>query len=286
MIWFLFAFLTAFFESLKDIASKKTLATSNEYIVAWSWMFFPAFFLLPVLLVQGIPPIQPNFWMAVIAGGITNTIAFNLYTKALKASDLSITVPMIAFTPIFLLVTSPLIVDEFPEPLGIVGIMLIVAGSYILNLKEKHKGFLAPYKALIRERGPKLMLGVAFLWSLGANIDKVGIQNSSAICWIVAITACMTLFMTPIMLWHTKDKRMIVRHAPGMTLIGICSTLVSLCQMTALMMTLVAYVIAVKRTSILMSVVSGYLIFHEKGIRERLPGTLIMIAGILCITLS
>jgi len=55
--------------------------------------------------------------------------------------------------------------------------------------------------------------------------------------------------------------------------------------MTAITMTLVPYVISVKRTSIVMSVLSGHIIFKEKGLVERLSGVAIMIAGILCITL-
>jgi len=46
------------------------------------------------------------------------------------------------------------------------------------------------YTTFITERevnkGSQLMLGVAFLWSFSANIDKVGVQNSSTIFWAIA----------------------------------------------------------------------------------------------------
>ena len=56
--------------------------------------------------------------------------------------------------------------------------------------------------------------------------------------------------------------------------------------MTAINLTLVAYVISIKRTSTIMSVFAGYLVFKEKGVKERLIGTVIMIIGVLFITLS
>ena len=96
------------------------------------------------------------------------------YMKAIKASDLSITVPMLTFSPLFLLITSPLTLGEFPNLFGLFGILFIVAGSYMLNIKQRKEGWLVPFKALLSQNGPKFMLIVAFLWSISANFDKIG----------------------------------------------------------------------------------------------------------------
>jgi len=40
MTWIIFSTLTALFESLKDVASKRGLQQLDEYIVAWSMIFF------------------------------------------------------------------------------------------------------------------------------------------------------------------------------------------------------------------------------------------------------
>jgi uncharacterized membrane protein len=285
MTWLLFALLTAFFESLKDITSKRTLRLANEHIVAWAWMALPVPFLLPVVLLQGIPPLGDQFWVALISSGIANTLSLTLYLRAIRVSDLSLTIPMIAFTPLFLLATSPLIVGEFPSGAGVVGILLIVVGSYVLNIKERGKGWAAPYKALLREEGPRLMLVVAFIWSINANIDKVGVLNSAPIFWITAADAMSALFLTPIMLWQTKDRSDLSQNLSPLLLIGFFGAMVGMTQMTALSMTLVAYVISVKRLSILMSVLSGYLIFKEQGVRERLIGGGVMLTGVVVISL-
>lgn len=286
MTWFLFAFLTAIFDSLKDIASKKTLREVNAYVVAWAWMFFPVPFLFVATLIQGFPSVEPRFWGIVFATALTLMLSFILYTSAIKISDLSLSIPMIAFTPIFLLITSPLMVGEFPAPSGLFGIVLIVAGSYVLNIKEKRRGLLAPYRALIYDKGPKMMLGVAFLWSITANLDKIGIQNSSPFFWVMTLNFCTSMLMLPIVLWKTRDLTEIPRNVGKLTLIGFFISMVAMTQMTALTMTLVPYVIAVKRTSIVLSVLAGHIFFKEKGLQERLTGVLIMIAGVVFITLS
>ena len=53
--------------------------------------------------------------------------------------------------------------------------------------------------------------------------------------------------------------------------------------MTAVSLTNVAYMIAVKRTSLLIGVLYGHLFFREPGIRHRLPGALLMVAGVALI---
>lgn len=54
--------------------------------------------------------------------------------------------------------------------------------------------------------------------------------------------------------------------------IGLFNALTSIFQMTAISLTLVVYVISIKRTSAIMSALFGHLIFKEKDIGERLMG--------------
>jgi drug/metabolite transporter (DMT)-like permease len=292
MLWVLFALLTAFFESMKDVASKRSLggfrgvSSIDEYVVAWSLRAFALPFLLPLLLFVGIPGLGTEFLLALLVGGGLNVVATILYMKAIKASDLSITVPMVTFTPLFLLITSPLIVNEFPSAFGIIGILLIVIGSYILNIKNKGDGLMSPIKSLLREKGPRLMLCVAFIYSISSNFDKVGVLNSSPIFWIISVNVFVMLFMLPILYMKSgREVKQIPANIKSLLPIGLFSALLLTFQMTAITMTLVAYLISIKRTSAIMSVMFGALFFKEKNLRGRLAGAVIMVLGVLLITL-
>jgi len=286
MVWFIFAFLTALFEATKDVFSKKSLKDIDEYVVAWSLPFFALPFLLPLLLFTKIPVLGEQFWLALFTGGSLYAITLILYMKAIKSSDLSITVPMLTFTPLFLLITSPLIVGEFPSIFGLIGIFLIVMGSYLLNINKKSRGYFAPFKALLKEKGPRLMLIVAFIWSITSNIDKIGLQNSSPLFWVIAVDAFVALLMFPLCKSRGNGKtHQIHANLRALLKVGLFGGLTSVCQMTAISLTLVAYVISIKRTSAIMGVFFGYLIFKEKGIRERLVGVIVMVLGVLFITL-
>lgn len=286
MQWIIYSFLTALFESLKDVLGKKSLEKCNEYIVAWALRIFALPFLLPLLFFTEKTVPRDSFWVALLAGGTLNLITTILYMKAIKASDLSVTVPMITFTPLFLLLTSPIIVGEFPPIRGIFGILFIVLGSYLLHLKKNKQGFLAPFKAIILEKGPRYMLIVAFIFSITANIDKVGIQSSSIVMWAIAIHIFTIITMFPVV-WiaarpsmHQLGKQMKI-----LTSLGLINALKYIFQLAALQFTLVAYVISIKRTSAVLCVIFGVLIFKESGLKERLTGSIIMLVGVLLITL-
>lgn len=286
MIWLVFAILTAFFESLKDVSSKHSLRSLDAYIVAWVANIFAVIFLIPLLLLSGIPTIEPQFWVALIIGGSLNVISFTLYIRALQIADLSLTVPLVTLTPLFLLVTSPLIVQESSTFADAIGILLIVVGSYVLNLRERHNGYFAPLKALVRNRGSRFMLMVAFIWSITSNFDKVGVIHSSPLFWSTALYSYLAVGMFPIAVFNSRHKfNQILPNLKPLMIIGLFHAIAITFQMIAVTYAFVTQVIAVKRMSALISVLFGHFLFHERGLRERLTGAAIMVTGVIVITL-
>ena len=286
MLWVLFALLTAFCESMKDVFSKKSLREIDVYFMAWSLRFFALPFLLPILFFIEIPVLNQAFYGALLVSGSINVLTTYLYIKAISQSDLSITVPLLTFTPLFLLITSPIIVQEFPGTYGLIGILFIVTGSYTLNLKEKNKGFLAPLRALVNENGPKLMLAVAFLWSISSNFDKVGVQNSSPLFWAIASCTYVSFFLFPLMAFKSQNNlEVLPKKVMSVLPAGFFTAFTIIFQMNAINLALVPYVISIKRTSVVMSVVFGYLFFKEKDLKQRLTGSFLMIIGVLLISL-
>lgn len=286
MTWLILGIFTAFFEAVKDVFGKQNLKKSDEYVVAWSLAFFSVISLSPWVIYTGIPALNTQFWIALLIGGSINAVTAILYIKAIKVSDLSLTVPLVALTPLFMLLTSPLIVGEYPNFFDYIGIFLIVTGSYLLNIKEKSQGYLAPFKALLKEPGPKMMLIVAFLWSITSNFDKIGVKNSSPIFWLFSLFGTMSVLILPILLHKTPNpSRKILKQLPMLAAMGFFNAIGVLFQMQALTLTLVVQVIAIKRTSVLMGVLFGHFIFKEKDIQQRLLGAGIMIFGVFVISL-
>jgi uncharacterized membrane protein len=284
MNWLLIAFLVPILQSILDAFIKKSVHQVDKYVVAWAFSFFGMLTMLPLLISQGIPEIGKPFWIAFLISGIINIVTVILYMKALEKSDLSVTIPMVTFTPVFLLVTSPLLVGEFPPLIGIVGVVLIVTGSYLLNLTKKKEGIFTPFKALLKQPGPRLMLLTAFLWSISTNFDKIGVQNSSSFFWTFMIFLVMSVGTTPFML--RKVKKVHAKQFALLAPLGVVAGVTGALQLTVINYLLVVYVISIKRLNALLGVVFGWLFFKEKGIKERFLGAVVMVLGVFCIALA
>ncbi len=294
-MWFFFASLTALFEACKDATGKQSLKTLDEYSVLFSFMAVGALIMLPILwLSGGIPTLEPNYWWALLVGGSLNILAFTLYVRAIKIADLSLTVPLVTLTPLFLLVTSPLIVREQPTPADAVGVILLVIGSYVLNLKASNpqsaitpQNPLDPLFAMISNPGSRLMLCVAFIWSITSNFDKIGVVNSSPLFWAMSLFTVIAAGMIPFVFWRKSSAGIepLLLHWRLLGVTGGFNAIAITFQMLALTMAPVAQVIAVKRMSALLSVLFGHFFFREKGLRARLLGAGIMVSGVVIMSL-
>lgn len=286
MIWFILSLLSALSQSCRDLFSKRSLQYLNEYTIAFAQWFFSLPFLSFTLFFVEIPNPDITFWLVVLVSSGLISMASILYIKAIKASPLSLAVPMLAFTPLFLLITSPLMVGEFPSLLGVAGIFLIVFGAYVLSIKDVRTGYLGPFRALAREKGPRLMLFVAIIYSIHANLAKIGIQHSNPLFFSTVRNVFASCWLLPLMLSRLRSSVREIRISLKVTLaIGWFNALMFIFVSLAMELAIVPYVISVKRMTIFFSTLFGYFFFNEKRIVERFVGALIMVLGVVLMSI-
>lgn len=286
MTWVALMISAAFLQAVKDAFLKRAMNDVDVLTATWSYCLVTSVLLAGLLPGTGFPVTGARFWWLALVSGVFGGLNLVLYITAVRASDLSITLPMLALSPLFMLLTSPVMIGEFPDPAGLGGIMLIVAGSYTLNIRRLSHGVFAPFQALLDNKGARLMLLVSFLWSLFANVDRMGIDVSAPIPWVFSTYFATTLFLTPLVLWRTVRPLAQIRRHPGkIAAAGLCEAVSLAFQMYALTMTLVPYVIAVKRLSAVFGVLIGAFVFKEQGLSERLFGAALMVAGVFFIAL-
>jgi len=284
MPWTILALLTACFESAKDAAGKLALRGTDPLQAAFAWRLLALPVLLPLLAADGWPVLTPGFWPALAVGGGLNLVSSLLYMRALAAGELALTVPLVNLTPALLLVTSPLLVGEYPTPAGIIGVVLVVGGTLALHRGQGPGGVGAALRNLVRHPGSRSMLLVAGIWSITANIDKLGVRSSSPLGWAVAIDVFITLGLLPFLGRRSRTAAPLPRSALLAT--GLAGGLTLACQMAAISLTQVPYVIAIKRSSTLLSVLWGRWLFGEARLGPRLLAVLVMLAGVWLILLA
>lgn len=288
MIGFLLAFGTAISEALKDITSKYNLHHIDEYTAAFSMHLVQSLLLLPIILYLGFEAMSLRFLIALLASSVLQLGVILLYFKAIKRSELSVTVPLITLTPLFMLLTSPIIIGEFPSALGVVGIVLIVVGTYISNMSEDPKKIFAPFVSLIRNQGSRYMLLVAFIWSITANIDKIGVEETSPLYWAFSKDFVILIYMIPILMWKSKKPflQMNNRKWP-LLMVGFFKSTSVVTQMFAIQFILVPYVISIKRASSVFIILFAFLYMNErKNFRNRMAGIIIILLGLGVIAIS
>jgi drug/metabolite transporter (DMT)-like permease len=320
-VWILLTLLTAVCTSLRDVAQKQAGRRADPVVVALGVAAVPAVGLGAIALALGPPSLGAGFGLALLVSGGINIVATPLVVWALQRSDLSLVAPLTSLTPLFMIATGAVVLGEMPDARGVAGVAIIAAGAYLLTLTDPAAGPLAPLRALLRDAGARAMLLVAFLYSFSATFDKVGTQASSPIVWAASIHVVVAVVMAPLALRRlvrAAERRGRVQpprgwargeggspatvpanavplrawHPAGtfgpllaILLAGTFTAIAAAAQMTALTMTLAAFVIAVKRTSTLFSVFLGHSVFGEENIRARLLGAAVMLGGFVVLVL-
>jgi drug/metabolite transporter (DMT)-like permease len=90
---------------------------------------------LPLLLV-GLPPAYFEFWLNMAICGVLAAAADVLLVKAVQLTDLSVLGPVNAYKAVVSIVPGIVLLGEVPSAAALVGIGLIVAGSYFLVDRE------------------------------------------------------------------------------------------------------------------------------------------------------
>src|SRR3990167_9024482 len=173
MLWVIYSLLSAFTFSTADAFTKKASDGIDRNILTLSRFLYGAPIALLMLFFAQIPRIDAGFWsvMAVIIP--LEILAWILYIKAIRESQLSLVAPIISFTPVFLVATSFLIIGELPSLSGLAGILLVASGAYILNFKTLRHGIFDPITSIFREKSSLYMLIVAFLFSITSTLSKI-----------------------------------------------------------------------------------------------------------------
>lgn len=280
------AFGVALIKGVQSIYQRRNALGTDEFVTAWASRAFGLPVIAIALFYQGIPNLSTEFLLYIIPQGLVIAATSLLIAKAYKESDASIVTPMFALSPILVVGTSFLILGEIPTLRGLLGIIFITFGAYILKIRGS-KTLLEPIRKLWSERGVQLILIVILIYSITANIDKIGVKQSSAIMWPFAIYFLSSLFLMPVMMKKSDDWRSKIKSDwRPLVLLGALGGGSIILQMMAFEITNVSYVVAIKRLSIPITVIFSFFMLNEKdSFRERITGSALMIIGALLISI-
>jgi len=286
--WVLIALCSAMGDALRDLSAKRVLTKENSLLFTWLIFALPLPAIYAADYLCGVPQPAPGFYGALLTALPLEILAQILYMQALRLSPLSIVAPLLALSPVFMLAVPYLLIGERISLLAGTGVLLIASGAYVLNAGTVKKGFLEPFRALLRERGAVYMCLVALLFSFTATLSKKAIMLSSPLHYMAVYWTGIVVGMIPLLFftyrgsWPKTLGNGAVRKALLPALIFVASVFAAAYAMS---ITKVTYVTTVKRLSVLFSILLAGMILKEESISERLAGGALMITGFALIVL-
>lgn len=284
MLWFELSLLTALLSAVESALAKKFFADLDPWTMSAYPMLYAFPLFLGILLCTDGPAPDPAFWTTLALLLPLNVAGYLLQMRAIQVSPLSLTMPFLAFTPVFAIVTGNLIVHETPSLGGIVGILAATAGGYVLNLHPGRQSLWEPVRAIWRERGSLYMLGAAFLYGFTGVLGKKSVLEADPLRAAALTFTCLSA-LTLILLGlggRLRPARLLSRPGAGLIVAGVLTAHI-LAHYFAVSLTQTAYMLSIKRLNGLFSVGLGWWLFREQAVGYRLAGAGLMAAGSLLI---
>ncbi|WPR76972.1 DMT family transporter [Algoriphagus sp. NG3] len=255
------------------------------------WVNFLTYLLLTLACCLSLPFIEirtlnKGFWIYSILGGIFGAMGNGLLVKALHKGDLSILGPINSYKAIVALIFGVFLLGEIPNIWGIIGIGIIIYGSYmVLDTTEER---FTP--ALLKNKEIQFRIGAMILTAIEAVFVKRVIISSSPTLAFYSWCAFGAIFSFIILVVFQIRIKENLQHLTRNTLykllfLGGCIATMQLSTNFVFERMDVSYALSLFQLSIIVSVFLGYRFFREKDIRKKIIGSAIMIVGSVMIIL-
>lgn len=225
-------------------------------------------------------------WYYGVIAGIFGAVGNGFLVKALQGGDLSILGPINSYKSVVGILIGIVFLHEIPSIWGIVGIALIIYGSYFVldTMKERFSW------NLLRNKEIQYRIWAMILTAIEAVfIKKVILYSSTTVsfifwCWFGALFYFVLLFFFKVSL--IKEIRQVKLHhfmTYGFLVLSIGTMQYTTNYVFSHMN--VGYALALFQLSTIISIVLGYRIFKEQNIKKKLLGAVIMVVGSVMIIL-
>jgi len=229
-------------------------------------------------------------WYLPLAGGLFQALYCYLMGRGYECGDLSHVYPLArGLAPVFIALVAWPLLHERLAVAGAGGIALVVLGSLALNSTGA--------RDLLNGNSLRSLRTPASRWALMASvtiaayhmIDKAGATASSPFAYLAVMHMWLGVFLWLLTATVRRPQQVNAewRRNWGAVLVGAVVCFVAyFLVVTAMTLSKVAYVAALRNVSILLSVLLGAAALREGNLAWRLVGAALMLSGIVAIALK
>ncbi len=279
--------ISAAIHALRELIIKRA---HDKQIFAWliCLVCIPLFF--PLLVYEWL---QGNVtWVAVqitIGAGVVHSLYWYWMTRAYDGGDLSHVYPIMRSAPALIVILSILFLGEHVTLLAAIGVVTILLGIYMINMKKfSLQGFLEPIESL-REKHTQFALITACAVTAYSLQDKIVIGHMDPLLYAYALNVIITLYWAPF-IYRYKTRVQIrtewERSPRDILLNAVIGTSSYALILVALTMERVSYVASLRQISIVFGVLLGGHLLQERHKWIRLGAAGMIFTGTVMIAVA
>jgi drug/metabolite transporter (DMT)-like permease len=263
----------------------------HKTVFIW-WMFVTSgslFSLVIISLPTPLPHPSAHVMLLAVAGAVC-FVLYHLFTgRSYRYGDLSLTYPLSQTAMVYVPIWGMAILGEHLSFSGAGGIVLVIVGACTVQMQRFAPAeLIRPFRNL-GNPSVQAALAAGFVYSLGAIIDKTGVQQYSPLYFTHLLVIAMLIMMTLNLMRPRYRNQIAAEWRQSRTLILISGP-VMMASFVAfrygLSMAPMSYAVPVRQFSILVGVLIGVLFLGESCGRPRFAGAALILLGIFLIRLS
>lgn len=222
---------------------------------------------------------------------MTFVLGKTIVNDALKNGLLSKIIPLTSFGGVFIYIFGLIFLSESLRPIPILGLLLVIFGSYILNVDQAREDLFKPFKLLFSNKASLLVILGTMFTALTAVFDKMSLLNTNPVSPLFLILieqVVMSIFLGSYILrrekvtWFTEVKN----NFGILFLNSLVFLVVAYFVFVSYTDGPVALVIGIKRLQILFVLLLGYLFLKDKPAKHLWIAVSVMILGTVLIKIG
>ncbi|SNB44870.1 EamA family transporter [Geobacter sp. DSM 9736] len=287
-----FAFSLILFSGLMHALWNLLVKRSRHKTVFIWWMFVCSalLFTLMLPLLPGTFPAPDKTVMLLGAGGACCFFLYHLCNgRAYRSGDLSLTYPLSQTSMLYVPLWGGLLLDERLTVAGGSGMLLVMTGACFIQLRRLSlEEMLRPVRNL-SDPSVQAALAAGFIYSLGAVIDKSGVQRYSPLYFTYLLVIFMLGLMTVNLLRSRYRDQVLTEWRENRGLILLSGPVMMgsfLSFRYGLSLSPMSYAVAVRQVSVVIGVLIGIMFLGERCGRIRIASAFLIVVGVFLIRLA
>ncbi|NTU69555.1 EamA family transporter [bacterium] len=284
MTWYYLALISACFVALFEITEKKILVREHSFDFLATSSLFMAAMSLPMIFYLDVALPDTKTLLFIFIKSVFAVTSIIFAARSLRHMEVSEYSPLMNMSPIFLFFMSIFFLGETFTLFNVMGLLLIIFGAYIVELKGN---LLSPLKKMYKDKYIHFLIFSFIFVSLSAIMDRfILLQDVSieVMFFYNRIFCAVLLFGVVSSLYNGfRDITKVAKRSFVPVL--VFSALYMAADYVYYMAVKdpeakIALIIPMKRMSTLLVTVAGGEFFKEKAIFKKSVACLVMIAGV------